>query len=296
MSTNRLAKKKPTVVASSKAATPKSTPLDSTPMPRLGRHTRSRHDAIIHLPIQDGCVMVVSDQHYWPGPPTVAHRGALWVAKQQKPWGIVNNGDTIDGARISRWPMGSFIQLEGVPTVLQELTASQALLGDFEKINTQYLTWNMGNHDSRYETFLAERVPEYAGITGFHLRDHFKQWAPAWATFIGDQVVIKHRFKGGMYAAVNNALWAGRTVVTGHLHALYAKAITDYNGIRWGIEAGTLLSHDSKASLHYTEANPVNWQPGFVLLHFRDGMFTGPELIYAMPDDTILYRGDRVKV
>lgn len=295
MSKTRLTSKKTAAIQGATAA-PRSTSLDASPMPRMGKHHRSRHDAYIHLPVLDGCVMVVSDQHYWPKEPSTAHRGALWVAKKLAPWAIVNNGDTIDGARISRWPMGSFIQLGGTPTVQQELTASKMFLGDFEKISTQYLTWNLGNHDARFETFLAEHAPEYAGITGFHLKDHFAQWAPAWATFIGEEVVVKHRFKGGMYAAVNNALWSGRSMVTGHLHGLYAKAITDYNGTRWGVEAGTLLEHDSLATLHYTEGNPVNWQPGFVLLHFRNGKFTGPELVYAMRDGTILFRGDKVPV
>ena len=110
------------------------------------------------------------------------------------------------------------------------------------------------------------------------------------------QVVVKHRFKGGTYGAHNNALWAGVSTVTGHDHMLWAKTITDYRGTRWGIDAGTIADIYNPHFMHYTEDNPVNWQSGFVILHFRGGKFTGPELVHALPDNRVLFRGDVVKV
>ena len=47
---------------------------------------------------------------------------------------------------------------------------------------------------------------------------------------------------------------------------------------------------------HYTEDSPVNWQEGFVILHFRNGKFTGPELVHVMPDGRVLFRGEELKL
>lgn len=263
-------------------------------------HTRQRHNARVIVPIRDGCVFVVSDQHYDPeAPESPAHKAAVALAIKLKPYCIINNGDTIDGASISRWPVGSYAELGARPSVEAELGVGAKRLRDFERMKfVQWLIWNLGNHDARYETRLAEKVPEYAGVNGFKLKDHFAGWLPAWRTdFVAEgesvpQVIVKHRWKGGQYAANNNALWAGTSIVTGHLHDLYAKALTDVRGIRWGISAGTLAPVDSRLFVNYTEDNIQNWQSGFPILHFRDGKFTGPELVYALPDGRVLFRGD----
>lgn len=260
-------------------------------------HKTSRMKARVNIPALDGCVLVTSDAHYWPGKASTAHRGALMIADLLKPFAVINNGDSFDGASNSRWPVSSFVQLKGRPSVAEEIKANTERLWDFEQLPyVKWLTWNLGNHDARFETYLAEHASVYAGVPGFTLKEHFPHWLPAWATWIGDQVVVKHRFKTGMYGAHNNALWSGRNMVTGHDHMLWVKAIRDYNGLRWGMDAGTLADVEGPMFLDYTEDNPVNWQSGFLLLHFRGGKFTGPELVHAMPDGTILFRGDKIKV
>ena len=259
-------------------------------------HKTARSKARVIIPVEDGCIFVCSDAHYWPGPASTAHRGALMLAKKLKPYAIVNNGDSFDGASNSRWPSSSFTQYKNRPTVAEEIKANTERLWEFEQIKSaKWLTWNLGNHDARFETYLAEHVPQYEGVPGFTLKEHFKGWLPAWGTWIGDEVVIKHRFKTGMYGAHNNALWSGMNMVTGHDHMLWAKALTDYRGTRWGMDAGTLAERDGPMFLDYTEDNPVNWQSGFLILHFRDGKFTGPELVHA-EDGHILFRGDKIKV
>ena len=35
-------------------------------------------------------------------------------------------------------------------------------------------------------------------------------------------------------------LWSGRTIITGHLHAQGIRPHSDYNGTRWGVDAGTM--------------------------------------------------------
>jgi hypothetical protein len=224
-----------------------------------------RGGARIGLPIEDGCVFVVSDQHYAPKEgPSPAHLASLVLAKKLKPFAIINNGDTIDGASISRWPVGSFTELEGRPTVAAELGVAATRLADYEALKyVKYRVWNLGNHDARYETRLADKVPEYSGVAGFTLKEHFTGWMPAWRTDLvqDDQVaaIIKHRFKGGMHA-------------------------------------GTMAPMDTPTATHYTEDNVVNWQPGFAVLHFRGGEFVGPELIHCLDFDRVLFRGDVLKV
>lgn len=262
-------------------------------------HTRARNGARVVLPPINGCVFVVSDQHYYPSAPsTPAHKASVLLAQRLKPWAIIANGDAIDGASISRWPVSSFTELGERTTVVAELNETAARLKEYEDLPfVKFLVWNLGNHDARFETKLAEKVPEYAGVEGTTLKDHFPGWLPAWATWIGPsyrpEVVIKHRFKGGEYSAYNNAVKSGVSMVTGHDHKLWVKPIADYNGIRWGIDAGTISTIDSPHFTNYTEDNPQDWHSGFAILHFRDGKFTGPELVWAVPGtDKILFRGE----
>lgn len=257
-------------------------------------HRTARDRARVILPPQDGCVFVLSDEHYYPGDPeSMANKAALALAWELHPWAIISNGDAIDGASISRWPVGSFSELGARPTVFAELEATAIAQREFEALPfVQWCVWNLGNHDARFETRLAEKVPEYAGVNGFTLKEHFPGWLPAWATWIGDEVIIKHRFKGGMHAAQNNALWAGRSMFTGHTHRLRNVPLTDYNGTRWGGECGTMSPIDSKHFLNYAEDNPANWQQGFNILHFQDGRFIGPEPVHVLPDGRVPFRGE----
>lgn len=259
---------------------------------------RSNHGASVVLPALDGCVLIVSDAHYRPGTPVSrAHRAAVWFAKTYKPFAVVNNGDAADLSRISRWGFSSYESMHAEPTVGEELAEVSVRLEEFEDIpEVQWCTWNLGNHDARFETWLAKHAAQYGEVYGFALKDHFQGWIPAWETIIGegpDAVHIKHRFKSGAYAARNNALHAGRSYVTGHLHRLYAMPITNLNGTHWGIEAGTLAEIDSK-TFHYTELNPVDWQSGFAVLHFQNGKLSGHEFCNAMPDGRVLFRGQDI--
>lgn len=262
---------------------------------------RERFKARFIMPIQDGCVFVVSDQHYF-GEASVSHRASIKLAKKLRPYAIISNGDAIDGASISRWPVGSFTELSGRPSVADELRGAAKRLAEYEALDfLDWRIWNMGNHDARFETRLAEKVPEYAGVDGFTLKEHFDGWLPAWRTDMHrkdgtKEVVIQHRFKGGMHAGQNNVLWSGTSYVTGHDHMLKTYAITNVHGTHWGTHAGTMAPIDSKLFLHYTEDRPVNWQEGFAILWFRGGRFIGPELVHALPDGRVPFRGELVKV
>lgn len=268
-----------------------------------GTYKRTANRGRLQIPVQDGCVFVVSDQHYHaPSGPSQSHKASVLLAKKLKPWAIVANGDALDFAVISRWPSSSFVDMIAKPTVAGELLEAGRRLAEYEALGfVKFRCWNLGNHDARFETRLAERVPEYAGVDGFTLGERFPGWLPAWRTDFVDaqgvsEMVIQHRFKGGMHAGQNNVLWSATNYCTGHDHMLKAYSVTTTRGLFWGIHAGTMAPIDSPLFLHYTEDRPKNWQEGFPILWFRGGKFIGPELVHVTPDGRVLFRGDVVKV
>ena len=260
----------------------------------------SRHDiqhpGRLNLTVKNGVVIVGGDGHYWPGDPSTAHRAFVKFSRDMHPAAVIMNGDAFDGASISRH---ASIMWERKPAVIDELEAVQARLGEIEQatpLGTQ-LFWPLGNHDARFETRLATTAPEYARINGFHLKDHFgPRWRPCWSVFINDSVVVKHRYKGGIHAAHNNVMWAGKTMVTNHLHSPKVTPFTDYGGTRYGVDTGCLADPDHEAFLAYTEDNPKNWRAGFAVLTFKDGKLLMPELVQVWDKSHVQFRGEIIKV
>ena len=250
-----------------------------------------RHD----LKIDNGVVLVGSDSHYWPGEPSPAHRAFVKFCKLYKPKIVIKNGDELDGSRISRHPP---IGWETRPSLIDEVEATKERLAEIEDAVGRKvpLVWPLGNHDARFETRLATVAPEYAQINGVHLRDHFPRWTPCWAVWINDDVVVKHRYKGGTHAAYNNTVYAGKTMVTGHLHALKVSPFNDYRGTRWGVDTGTIADPQGPQFVDYTEENPKDWRSGFVFLTFKDGKLLWPEVVRVLDDDHVDFRGRVMRV
>ena len=247
------------------------------------------HPYRVELDIPDGIVLVGSDAHYWPNRITTAHRAFVRACKELKPKAVIMNGDVLDGARISRHPP---IGWESRPTLIEEIEACKERLEEIKSaaVNAK-LIWTLGNHCARFETRLATVAPEYAKVHGFHLQDSFPEWQPGWACWINGGVVVKHRYKGGSHAAFNNTVHAGKTIVTGHLHSLKVTPFTDYGGMRWGVETGTLADVYGEQFVDYTEDSPRSWQSGFVVLTFHRGMLLPPELAHVMSDGEVSFRG-----
>lgn len=262
-------------------------PLNRTGPPSARNNIR--HPNWLTDTIQNGTILIGSDAHYWPDIVTTAHRAFVRLCKELKPQIVVMNGDMVDGASISRHaPIG----WENRPSVIQEIETCQSRLGEIEKAAGKARRyWPLGNHDARFETRLATVAPEYARVHGVHLRDHFPLWEPCWSLCINDDVVIKHRFKGGIHATHNNALWAGKTIVTGHLHSLKVTPVSDYNGYRWGVDTGTLAEPYGPQFEDYTEQNPSNWRSGFIVLTFRDGRLMWPDVCHVIGDDEATFQG-----
>lgn len=263
--------------------------LSSAPEKRVVQ----KHSARVLYEFQNGVVIAFSDAHFWPGFDTTAYRALLKFVDEFKPKAVVCNGDAFDGASISRHPP---IGWESLPSVKDELEAVEDHLTRIEAISGRAkLFWTLGNHDSRYETRLAMNVPEFRGIQNFHLKDHFRKWEPSWSTWIND-TVFKHRFKGGTFAAWNNTLWAGKSIATGHLHQGWTRAFRDYNGLRWGIDLGTLADVDGPQFTDYTEDNPKAWNSGFFVLTYSNWKLLPPEQVIVADEGIVQFRGKEINV
>lgn len=254
--------------------------------------TAHLHPQRMELGILNGLIIVFSDAHFWPGIRTTAFKGLLHVIRNMRPHAVINNGDSFDGASISRFPR---IGWDQTPTILQELKANEAALGEIEEAAKKgrhncRLVWALGNHDARFENRLAANAPQYEQVHGFSLKDHFPQWQPCWAVWNG-HTVIKHRYKGGIHATHNNTVNAGVNIVTGHLHSLKVTPFDDYNGTRYGVDTGTLADPQGPQFENYLEHSPTNWRSGFVVLTFKDGRLLWPEVVKVFAEGFIEFRG-----
>jgi len=257
------------------------------------RHNISHPGRLTH-DVKNGVVLVGSDCHYWPGAASTGHRAFVKYCRDLRPSVVVLNGDVIDAATISRHPP---IGWERRPSVQEEIEAAQDRLNEIElAAGKARKIWTLGNHDGRFETRLATVAPEYARVHGVHLSDHFPNWEPCWSVWINDDVVIKHRFKGGIHAPWNNTMWAGKTMVTGHLHSAKVTPLTDYNGTRYGVDTGCIADPSHRAFLDYTEDSPKNWRSAFCVLTFRDGTLLWPELASVFDQNSVQFRGSIISV
>jgi len=245
--------------------------------------------------IPDGDILIASDAHYWPDEITTAHRAFVHLIKKLKPKAVIYNGDILDGASISRHPR---IGWEERPTLSEELDVCKERLDEVRAAapKSSLLIHTLGNHDLRFATRLSNAVPEYSSVQGTRFEDHFPHWESAWSVWINDSIVIKHRFKGGIHATHNNALWSGKTMVTGHLHSLKVTPLSDYNGVRWGVDSGTLADPYGPQFSFYTEDGPVNWRSGFVVLTIVDGQLLWPDICSVVDDGTVCFRGELIDV
>lgn len=250
----------------------------------------AEHAARLRFDIKNGVAIVGSDAHIWPGPMTTAMRAFVKFCKELSPQVVVMNGDVMDLPQISRHPP---IGWESHPTVADEIEAAKEQLHNVELAAKRScnLVWTLGNHDSRFETRLATIAPEYARMHGFHLKDHFPAWSACWSVWINDDVVIKHRWKGGQGATRANALNAGKSMVTGHLHSSKVTPLSDYNGTRYGVDTGCLANPSHPAFTDYTEDSPKDWRSGFAVLTFHKGKLLMPELVQVWDDNHVQFRG-----
>lgn len=272
------------------------------------RRLETKYDAPIEAPsrqlinypgryrfnIKNGSVLVGSDFHIWPGEASTCLRAFKKFVADIKPAAVILNGDVMDFPRISRHPQN----WESAPDPQEEIEAAQDHLNDIVQVckrGTQKI-WTLGNHDARFELMIASSAPQYRGVRGVHLSDHFGCWQKAMSCFInegieGGATMVKHRLKGGMNATRANTLNAGVSVVTGHLHSQNVRPLSDYRAFdRYGVDTGCVADKEHRA-FSYTEDSPLDWRSGFALLTYRSGVLLYPELITKWDEKYVQFRG-----
>ena len=249
----------------------------------------------VEVELENGIIVVGSDAHYWPGIVSTAHRAFVKIIKEIKPQMVVMNGDAFDGAKISRHPVSGF---EARPSVKQELEAVTDRLGEIERVcGNAKLHWTWGNHDLRFNSRIAQLVPEYEGVTGFDLTHHFPRWKFSTSIMVNNHTQIKHRLYNGIHAVYNAALKSGVSMVTGHLHSLKVTPWTDLTGTRYGVDTGSLADvwGDQFA---YTEDSTRNHRSGFAVLTFYNGKLMPPEIVEIIDEEEglVYFRGKVISV
>lgn len=252
----------------------------------------------VNVELDNGIIIVGSDAHYWPGIVSTAHRAFVKIIKELKPKMVVMNGDAFDGAKISRHPAMGF---DAKPSVKQELEAVRDRMAEIEAAAIgAKLHWTWGNHDLRFGARIAQLVPEYEGVTGFALPDHFPRWTFSTSIMVNDHTHIKHRnIANGLHAAYNSTLRSGVSCVNGHLHSLKVTPWTDLSALktRYGVDTGSLADVWGE-QFEYTEDSTRNHRAGFAVLTFYDGRLMPPELVEVVSEDggLVYFRGEVIKV
>lgn len=249
---------------------------------------------VIQAEVENGVVVSFSDAHFWPGVENCAHRALVFLLPSLDPEIVVANGDILDGARISKharigWHHAPRLKDE-IDTCKQNMNAIYLASEDAQHV------WTLGNHDARFETYLANHAPEYNGVKGFSLKEHFPVWQPCWRLDVNENTIFKHRWNGGSTATKKNVIEAGCNIVTGHLHSPRVSPYTDYTGTRYGVDDGMLADPAGPQFVAYTEKNPLDWQGGFAVLTFRDYQLLPPELVIVLNDHQVAFRGEVLDV
>ncbi len=267
------------------------------------KHPRSRTPASkgrIEMDLSDGMIFSGSDLHLWPKTgKSTAVRAFIYLLKQFKKEVkcVSMNGDVLDFARISSHPA---FEWTDEPSAGEEIDIAQDVLLEIQESTKKgtRCVWPIGNHDQRYEKYLIANAPELTGIVGTRLKDHFPTWEPCYSVFVNNHqggLVIKHRFKGGIHATWNNAIHAGRSIATGHLHSQRITPKSDYNGTIYGIDMGC-MADPWGPQFAYLEDNPRNWRSGFAVFTFKDGVMMPPELVTVLGEGVAFFRGETFEV
>jgi hypothetical protein len=224
------------------------------------------------------------------------HKALVRLCKELKPAGVVLNGDIVDLAALSHFDM---IGWEDRHETVDELEYAQQMLHEIERAAFRaWKVWPIGNHDQRYNTYIAKRAQELRDLPFTKLRDYFDLWEPCWRIDINDDVISKHRGRSrGEHDAYNCAKKWGCTAIVGDSHRPYVRAISDVRGDRWAVNHGCIADTTQNCFVNYTEAEPgKDWRSAFAVMTFIGGRLMMPELVTKVDDHHVWFRGEVIHV
>jgi len=207
-------------------------------------------------------------------PRSLAHEALLRAIPQIKPDILLSVGDLLDMGEPSRHdPIGWNKRIK----VKDELEAAKQHLDDIMGLAPRALRWWVrGNHDDRFDKYLALNAAMFEGVEGFDFAAQFPDWQMCHRLDLNDSVVM-HRFHGGIHAGYNNTTKSGVNFISGDSHALQSVPTVDMRGRRWGVQCG-MLAELTWPCFGYMQGNTRLWTPGFAVLTFRNGELMPPEL------------------
>ncbi len=250
--------------------------------------------------IRDGIVVVASDAHYWPGKPPFMHKALLHFLndfRQRKLLrGFIANGDMLDFAAISRFPL---INWEKQPEPQEELEACIDRMHELAVASGRVpKAWPGGNHDLRFNRYIAENAKALRGVAGTHLKDHFPVWPPCWSVMINESVHVKHiGLSQGENAIRINVNKAGIHIVTSHKHAANVVQITKMTGDLYGCDTGCIAEISGPQFL-YVQDNVRDWREAFAVLQFSNGRLLPPQLVtrWLHAPNAVVYCNEVIRI
>ena len=234
------------------------------------------------MEIRDGLLVAFSDSHLIPHSKSTAHKALLKLVHELQPAGIVEMGDLLDFASISRHHrIGWDRQLNVKDEVKWAAACMEEIDGLLPKRAKKKRT--RGNHDQRFAGHISNNLSSYEGLKGFTLEDHIP-WPVSWAIKVNDnELFISHRWKGGLHGPFNNTLWTGTSHATGHQHKQQVYPLTDLRGDRWGVDVGCMSAIYSP-HFRFMEGRPRNYRSGFAVFRFVNYQLRHPMLLRVIDE------------
>lgn len=231
----------------------------------------------VRTEIRDGVALAFADAHFWPEHRSIAHAAFLRLAPKLKPVALIDVGDSLDGASISRHPMTGN---DDLPTPQEELFAVLEQRGEMAEVcEGARKYWVPGNHCLRWDGYIAQNAPKMAGVRGMTIAENLPGWKMAYGLEINwetDPLLVLHNWKGGMHASHGNAVASGVHFISGHDHKLGAARYTNERSTLYGINPG-VFADPGGPQFRYTVGRPKDWRSGFSVLTFSDGRLLPPE-------------------
>jgi len=221
-------------------------------------------------------ILVLSDIHI-PYHSIPALTAAFDWAKDKDVDTILLNGDTIDAHKLSKYVTDP--KKRDFAGELETFREFFTVLSDtFPKAK---VIFKIGNHEERYNAFLAMKAGELHGVQEFSLENIIKARANG-IDFVTDKRIMKagdlniihgHEFTGGSFSPVNIArglfLKAKVSAMQGHNHQTSEHTETDMNG-----RITTTWSVGCLSELHPMYMPLNKWNHGFAFVEVQgDGDF-----------------------
>ena len=237
-----------------------------------------KSDETIYEPyiIKGRRILVLSDIHI-PYHSIPALTAAFDWAKDNDVDTVLLNGDTIDAHRLSKYVTDPKKRdFAGELETFREFFT--VLVQAFPKAQ---IIFKIGNHEERYDAFLAQKAGELSGVSEFSLENIIRSRAQG-IEFVTDKRIMKagdlniihgHEFTGGTFSPVNIArglfLKAKVSAIQGHNHQTSEHTETDMNG-----RITTTWSVGCLSELHPMYMPLNKWNHGFAFVEVQpDGDF-----------------------